>query len=95
MEWCIKKGLFSKADLMCYGIDNFYLRAWRTGCDFVTEGLARKLTRAECKERNLTTSMAWYEWNGEPPRPENEEAITQAHQKEEQRINEKQLEFAH
>lgn len=65
-KWCAEKKLFSKAELMRYGCDFFYLRAWRTGCDFVTEGKAKKLTEEECKERNLTTTMAWYEWIDKP-----------------------------
>lgn len=95
MQWCEEKHLFSKADLMRYGCDNYYLRAWRTGCDFVTEGLARKLTKIECKERNLTTSMGWYAWIGDPARTENEEAVSQNNLAAETRINERQLEFAH
>lgn len=65
-KWCAERKLFSKADLMRYGLDNYYLRAWRTGCEFVSKGLARKLTKQECINRNLPTSMGWYEWVGEP-----------------------------
>ena len=78
-KWCAEKGLFSKADLMRYGCDNYYLRAWRTGCDFVTQGKARKLSEKECKERNLTTSMGWYEWIGEQPDTEQESSLRRSH----------------
>ena len=63
--WCAQKKVFSKADLFRYGIDNYYLRAWRSVCDFVVQGLAKKLTDEECKIRGLTTAMAWYVWLGE------------------------------
>jgi hypothetical protein len=66
MLWCAKKQIYSKAELMRYGCDNYYLRAWREACIFVNDGLARKLTRQECIDRNLTTSMGWYAWLGEP-----------------------------
>ena len=63
-RYCRSKGFFSKADLMRYGLDYFYLRAWRTVCSWVTEGKARKLPADECIFRGLTGKMAWYEWLG-------------------------------
>lgn len=86
-KWCAGQYIFSKADLMRYGYEQFYLRAWRTVCDFVTEGLVRKLTNEECKGRGLPTSMAQYEWVGEPVRTEQEEIIANSNLAEETRIN--------
>jgi len=59
--WAKQKVFVSKADLMRYGCDKFYLRAWRTVCDWVGEGRARKIPSEECIFRNLTGKMAYYE----------------------------------
>lgn len=60
-DFCQQKRLFSKADIMKWGLDNFYLRSDRTIRDFVREGRLRRLTQAECQFRNLPTSMGIYE----------------------------------
>ena len=86
-EWCAEKRLFSKADLHKYGYDNHYIRAWRTVCDFVTEGKAHKLSDAECEGRGLTTSMAWYEWIGEAPDTDTEAALRRSNELQEEKIN--------
>jgi hypothetical protein len=65
--WCKEKKLFSKADLHKYGYENYYLRAWRTVCEWVTQNRVRKLEETECLERGLTTAMAWYEWREQAP----------------------------
>ena len=60
--WCKWKGVFSKADAMNYGLNNFYLRADRELRQLVRDGVARKIDFQECQERNLSGKMAWYEW---------------------------------
>ena len=63
-EWCKGKGFFSKADIMRYGLDNFYLRADRTIREWVAEGKVRHIPSDECIFRNLKGRMAYYEWRG-------------------------------
>ncbi len=46
-DWCKRKGFFSKADIMQYGLNHFYLRADRTIREFVQQGKARHLTPQE------------------------------------------------
>ena len=64
-NWCRDKKIISKADLMLYGAQNYYLRAWRTMCDWASPlnpgPKARKLTKEECAARGLTGRMAYYE----------------------------------
>ena len=86
-RWCIDRQLFSKADLMLYGCENYYLRAWRTVCDWVTEGRVKRLSEKECEARNLTTSMAWYQWGNEPADTELESATRHNNFIQEQAIN--------
>ena len=62
--WAKAKGFFSKADIMQYGLDTYYLRADRTIRDLVQDGKVKKLTKQECAFRNLKGKMAWYEYNG-------------------------------
>ncbi len=61
-DWCKRKGFFSKADIMQYGLDNFYLRADRTIRDFVQEGRARHLAPQECLFRGFKGKMGYYEF---------------------------------
>ena len=61
-NWCRDKGFFSKADLMEYGLRNYYLRADRTVRDWVVEGKVKHLSKDECVFRGLRGKMAWYEW---------------------------------
>ncbi len=62
LMWCRQKKIFSKAEVITYGTDAYYLRADRTIRDFVQQGIARKLGKAECIQRNLKGKMAWYEF---------------------------------
>ncbi len=66
--WCANRKVFSKADLMQYGLDNWYLRAWRTLCEFVVEGRARKLKPIEIMQMGKSTKMGWYAWLEQPAR---------------------------
>jgi hypothetical protein len=77
-KWCSKQGLFSKADLHRYGYENQYIRAWRTVCEFVVDGRAKKLTDEECKTNNLTTTMAWYAWVSDEPIADEHSAMVSA-----------------
>lgn len=61
MEWCQSKGYFSKAQIMQWGLDNFYIRADRTIRDFVQEGLVKKLDKDEVLFRGLSNKMGWYQ----------------------------------
>lgn len=62
LRWVKQKRIFSKAEIIAYGIENYYLRADRTIRDFVRRGIVRKLDKAECLRRNLKGNMAWYEF---------------------------------
>ena len=61
LDWCKEKGFFSKADIMNWGLKNYYLRADRTIRDFVREGIVRKISKEECVFRGLRGNMGWYE----------------------------------
>lgn len=61
-RWVKQKRIFSKAEIIAYGIGNYYLRADRTVRDFVQRGIVRKLDKTECIRRNLKGNMAWYEF---------------------------------
>jgi len=63
LNWCKQKHYFSKADVMQYGLDNYYLRAVRTCQEFVVEGKIRKLDKDECIFRGFRGKMGWYEIN--------------------------------
>ena len=62
--WCKRKKVFSKADVIGYGMQSFYLRSDRSVRDFVQQGIVRKLDKTECIQRNLKGNMAWYEFIG-------------------------------
>ena len=62
-NWCKGKGYFSKAEVMDYGVKNFYIRADRTIRDLVTQKQVKHLTKDECLFRGLKGKMAWYEWS--------------------------------
>ncbi len=61
LRWCRQRGIFSKAEAIAYGTQNYYLRAERTIRDFVLQGIVRKIGKDECVRRNLKGNMAWYE----------------------------------
>ena len=56
LGWCRQKRIFSKADLLRYGLDNFYLRCDRTVRSWVREGLVRRLSERE-KEQAAERQM--------------------------------------
>jgi hypothetical protein len=53
-EWCKAKKIFSKADLLRYGLDNFYIRADRTIRELVQQGKVMRIFSPN--------KMAWYRW---------------------------------
>lgn len=59
-EFIKQRGYFSKADIMTWGLKNYYLRADRTIRDFVQQGIVRRLSKDECLFRGLRGKMAWY-----------------------------------
>jgi len=59
--WCRQRKVFSKAEVIAYGAENYYLRAERTIRDFVLRGIVKKIGKEECVQRNLKGNMAWYE----------------------------------
>ena len=61
LSWCRIRKIFSKADIMRYGLDNYYIRADRTIRDFVRQGLVKRLNDREREQRNLRGKMAYYE----------------------------------
>lgn len=62
--WAKAKGFFSKADIMQYGLDTYYLRAPRTIRQLVRQGKVKKLDKKECAFRGFSTKMAFYEYVG-------------------------------
>ena len=62
-NWMRIKGYFSKAEIMAWGLRNYYLRADRTVRDFVQEGKVKRISHDECVFRGLKGKMAWYCWN--------------------------------
>ena len=62
LEWCRKRRVFNKADVIRWGLENYYIRAERTIREFVEEGNIRRLGPRECEIRNLTGKIAWYEY---------------------------------
>ncbi|MFA6635703.1 MAG: hypothetical protein WCV56_01135 [Candidatus Omnitrophota bacterium] len=61
LRWCRQTKTFSKAEVISFGTNNYYLRAERTIRDFVLQGIVRKIDKEECIRRNLKGNMAWYE----------------------------------
>lgn len=61
LRWCKQNKIFSKAEAISFGTNNYYLRAERTIRDFVLQGIVRKIGKDECIRRNLKGKMAWYE----------------------------------
>lgn len=61
LRWCRQRRIFSKAEAIEYGTQNYYLRAERTIRDFVLQSIVRKIGKDECIRRNLKGNMAWYE----------------------------------
>ena len=62
LKWVRDRHVFSKAEVISYGIRNYYIRADRTIRDFVRKGIVRKIEKNECLRRNLKGNMAWYEF---------------------------------
>ncbi|HCJ67018.1 MAG TPA: hypothetical protein DHV62_06765 [Elusimicrobia bacterium] len=54
-DWCRNKKIFSKADIMRYGLDNYYIRADRTIRDLVRQGKVMRVF-------NPNSKMAIYRW---------------------------------
>lgn len=52
----------SKAEIMKWGLDNYYISADRMIRHFVQEGLVRKIPKIECVLSGLKGKMAYYEW---------------------------------
>ena len=65
LSWCRQRQVFSKADIMAYGLRAYYLRADRQVRDFVRQGLIRRLNDRELEQRGMLHSrMAYYSWVG-------------------------------
>jgi len=61
LSWCRQRRVFSKADIMHYGLEIYFLRADRQVRDFVRQGIVKRLNDREREQRNLTGKMAWYQ----------------------------------
>ena len=61
LNWCRCKKVFSKAEVMKWGNDNYFIRADRQVRDFVTENRMKRIDPTECVLRNLKGHMAYYE----------------------------------
>jgi len=59
-KWCAQKGFFTKIDLTQYGLDNFYISAWRRVDEFVQAGKVRRLSKEEAAFRGFRTKCAVY-----------------------------------
>ncbi|MGE0267872.1 MAG: hypothetical protein AB7S78_05415 [Candidatus Omnitrophota bacterium] len=66
LKWVRDRHVFSKVEVISYGIRNYYIRADRTIRDFVREGIVKRLNKDECNKRNLKGNMAWYEFVSAP-----------------------------
>ena len=70
VRWMRVRHYFSTADVVRWGVDNFYLRAKRTVRDIATEvdinnpPRVRKLSKDECLFRGFKGRMGWYEYTG-------------------------------
>lgn len=53
-EWCQARKVFNKADILRYGLDNYYIRADRTVRDLVKQGKVMRMFSS--------TPMAVYRW---------------------------------
>ncbi len=60
-DYIKRKRIFSKADIIDWGLKNYYLRADRTIRDFVQQGIVKKFSPQECIFLGLKGRMAWYE----------------------------------
>lgn len=67
LQFCKSKYIFSKADIMRFGLENYYLRADRTIREFVRRGMIRRIESQEAYERNLKGRMAYYQFVTEKP----------------------------
>ncbi len=56
-DWCKSKKIFSKADIMRYGLDNFYIRADRSIRELVQRGKVMRIFSS--------TRMAHYRYIGD------------------------------
>lgn len=57
------RGIVSKAEVIQWGMDNFYISAERAVRLLVEAGFIRKLSERECEIMNLTAKMSYYKWN--------------------------------
>ncbi len=64
LRFCRDREFVSKADIMKWGLDNFYISADRVVRTLVEEGKMKHLTKDECLFRGLKGKMAWYQWKG-------------------------------
>lgn len=64
-NFCRDRHYVSKADIMEYGLRNYYIRADRTVRSLVNKGIMKRLNDDECVFRGFkSTRMAYYEWVG-------------------------------
>jgi len=63
VEWCLLKKVFSKSEVITWGIENYYISSDRMVRKFVENGSFRKIPKEECIMRGLKGKQAWYEVN--------------------------------
>lgn len=61
LKWCRFKAVFSTADVMRYGIENYNVSADRMIRFLVEDGHIRRIPKEEVIMRNLKGKMQWYE----------------------------------
>ena len=61
-NWAKRKKVFSKSDVMEYGLRAFYIRADRTIRDLVSQGKIRRLNDRELELKGIKGNMAYYQW---------------------------------
>lgn len=61
LRWCQFKGVFSTADVMRYGTENYNVSADRLLRFLIEDGHVRRIPKEEAIMRNLKGKMRWYE----------------------------------
>lgn len=58
--WCRQRRMFNKAEVMKWGLENYYIRADRSIRDFVNKGFIKRLNDREREQLKITGNMAYY-----------------------------------
>jgi len=64
--FCLRKSHISKAEIIEWGINNYYISADRVVRKWVEQKIAKRLTKEEIKRKGIKNKagMAWYSFTG-------------------------------